>query len=73
MAWLGFASRAQDVWVTVTNRHKTNLGTVFTTLHLSYNLLMGPKKLELPQTSLERLARDKRSSLLGPFVSYEVL
>ncbi len=43
MAWLGFASRAQDVWVTVKNRHKTNLGTVFTTLHFLHNLLMGTR------------------------------
>jgi hypothetical protein len=30
-----------------------------------------PKARALHNTRLERLARDKKSSLLGPFVSYE--
>jgi hypothetical protein len=38
--------------------------TVFTTLHFLHNLQMGPIRVE-------RLARDKYSSLLGPFVSFE--
>jgi len=32
---------------------------------------MGPNKIGLYYTRLERLARDKHYSLLGPFVSYE--
>jgi hypothetical protein len=44
---------------------------VFTPLHLLHNLMNGPNKLVLHYTGLERLARDKQSSLLGRFVSYE--
>jgi hypothetical protein len=31
----------------------------------------GPNKVVLHNSNLERVARDKHSSLLGPFVSYE--
>ncbi len=33
-------------------------------------LINGSKKLVLNHTRLERLAKDKQSDLLGPFVSY---
>jgi hypothetical protein len=44
-------------------------GTLFTTLHFLCNLWMD-SKLVLLYIRLERLAMDKDSSLLGPFVSY---
>jgi hypothetical protein len=37
----------------------------------SSQLTIGPNKLVLHFTGLERLARDKHSSLLDPFISYE--
>jgi hypothetical protein len=44
---------------------------VFTSLHFLHNLQMGAMSRVLHYTWLKRLARDKHSSLLGPFVSYE--
>jgi hypothetical protein len=53
-------------------------GTVFTALYFPHNLLMGISKVEttgagpypLTQTRLERLAREKHSSVLQTFVNY---
>ncbi len=43
---------------------------VFITLHFIPNLRMGPSECYI-KTRLEKLARDKHSSLLGPFIGYE--
>jgi hypothetical protein len=51
---------------------KVRPGAVFTSFHFLCNLRkMGPNKIGLYYTRLERLARVKHYSLLGPFVSYE--
>ncbi len=47
------------------------IGTVFTTLYFLCNLQMGPKAQVLYYIRLERIARKKHSSLLGPFESYQ--
>jgi hypothetical protein len=46
-------------------------GTLFTTLNFLHNLSMYPITRALDYTRSERLASDKHSSLLGPFISYE--
>jgi hypothetical protein len=43
----------------------------FLNILFSSELMNGPKKLVLYYTGKERLAGDKHSSLLGPFVSFE--
>ncbi len=47
----------------------TTSRTVFTTLHFLCNLQLGPISWSV---TLNHYVRDKPSSLLGPFVSYEV-
>ena len=49
----------------------TTPGTLFTKLHFLRKLRISPISYVLLYTRLERLATDKHSSLLDPFVSYE--
>jgi hypothetical protein len=46
-------------------------GAVFRTLHFLCDFWMGEISFIVFYTRLERLARDKHSSLLRPFISYE--
>ncbi len=46
-------------------------GAVFTTLHFLCNLQKGPVSYSVLYTRLERLGKDKHSSLMGPFITYD--
>ncbi len=52
-------------------KYKTRSGALFTTLFFHQNLRMVTKTKVLRYTRLERLAKDKHSSLLVSFVSFE--
>jgi hypothetical protein len=45
--------------------------SVFTTLHFLRNMRMAQAARVFDHSRQERLARDKRSSLLGSFISYK--
>jgi hypothetical protein len=49
----------------------TASGTIFTTLIFFVTLEWTQKARVLCYTTMESLVRDKHSSLLGPFISYE--
>jgi hypothetical protein len=46
-------------------------GTLFTTLHFLSNLWNWPNKIVFHYTRLKRVARDRHSSLLDPFICCE--
>jgi len=58
-------------WILASLKKMPKTNTLLTTLHFPRNLLIGPNKLVLHYTRLQRLTRDKPSSLLASVISYK--